>query len=269
MSNNVFIHHHLGLGDHFHCNGVVRYLIKNKFVNKKIKLFAKKRYVSMIQFMYRDIKDLEVVPVTNDEKREIDEVNDIISKDDIIEKIGFDYFVKNKNKDKTIDMIFYEQFNIDYSKRFELTYWKRDYSKEEKLYNKLVEKKNYVFINDDRSRGFVIKDENISSDLQIIRNSKEYSIFDFSKIIENAKEIHVMESSSRCMLEYLNTKNSKHFLYKFRSDKRGSIPFYNDQKIIVGSSKKWKITEIDNIKTNNIFSKVKKYFTQNKSYDQE
>tara|TARA_Y100000590_G_C15622628_1_gene978189 strand:- start:379 stop:1170 length:792 start_codon:yes stop_codon:yes gene_type:complete len=260
MSNNVFILHHLGLGDHFHCNGVVRFLIKNKYLQKKIKLFAKKKYHTMVKFMYRDIEDLEVISISNDEKKEIDEINNYISKNDIIEKIGFDYFLKNKNKDKTIDMIFYEQFNIDYSKRFELTYWKRDYIKEEKLYNKLVKKENYAFVHDDHGRDFVIKDENISRDAQIIRNSNEHSIFDYSKIIEKAKEIHVMESSIRCMLEYLNTKNSKHFLYKFKSDKRGSIPFYNNKNEIVGSSKEWKIIDINNIKKNNIMTKIKNYF---------
>ena len=48
---------------------------------------------------------------------------------------------------------------------------------------------------------------------QIIRNSYSHSIFDYSEIIENSKEIHVMESSARCMLEYLNTEKSKHYLY--------------------------------------------------------
>ena len=100
-----------------------------------------------------------------------------------------------------------EPMKSRYSKRFEFTYWKRDLIEEENLYNKLVKKENHAFVHDDQSRDFVIKDENISDNLQIIRNSNEYSIFDYSKIIENAKEIHVMESSTRCMLEYLNTKN--------------------------------------------------------------
>ena len=75
----------------------------------------------------------------------------------------------------------------------------------------------------------------ISKEFQIIKNSYEYRIFDDSKIIENAKEIHVMESSARCMLEYLNTENSKHFLYNFIDGPWKSMPF----KI---ESKRWKRT---------------------------
>ena len=64
------------------------------------------------------------------------------------------------------------------------------YSNEEKLYDKLVHNENYIFIHDDPSRGFIIPEKFISKEFQIIKNSYEYSIFDYSKIIENAKEIN-------------------------------------------------------------------------------
>ena len=56
MSDQVYIYHHLGLGDHFHCNGVVRFLCKEKYNKSNVKLFAKKKYLEMIQFMYRDFE---------------------------------------------------------------------------------------------------------------------------------------------------------------------------------------------------------------------
>ena len=133
MNKQVYIYHHLGLGDHFHCNGVVRFLLNEKYKDFKVKLFAKKKYFEMVKFMYRDLTNLEIIPITNDEKKEKEEIETIINDTDNIEKIGFDYFLKNKDKGKTIDMLFYEQYNIDYSKRFELTYWKRDLIKERKL----------------------------------------------------------------------------------------------------------------------------------------
>ncbi len=253
MENQIYIYHHLGLGDHFHCNGVVRYLLNNKFNDKKVNLFAKKKYFEMIKFMYRDLKRLEIIPITNNENDEFNDVSSYIKSGDHIEKIGFDYFLKNIDKNKTIDILFYEQLNIDYSKRFELTYWKRDHEKEEELYNKIIQNDKYVFVHDDPSRNFIISDEYIPKDFQIIRNSYEHSIFDYSKIIENAKEIHVMESSARCMLEYLNTENSKHFLYNFIGGPWKSIPFYNDNNQMIGSSKKWEIKEVK-------FNKKKKFF---------
>ena len=245
MNNQIYIHHHLGLGDHFHCNGVVRFLLKNRYPNKQANLFAKKKYSQMVEFMYRDLEKLKIISISDDDKKEFDEVNSYLKKDDILERIGFDYFLENKDKGKTIDMLFYEQLKINYSDRFKLTYWKRDNTKEENLYNQLVKKKDFVFIHDDPGRNFIISEKNISKEFQIIKNSYQYSIFDYCKIIENAKEIHVMESSVRCMLEFLNTKNSKHFLYNFVNGPWKSIPYYNKNNEIVGSSKKWKIIDIN------------------------
>tara|TARA_B100000287_G_scaffold432741_1_gene492731 strand:- start:3020 stop:3817 length:798 start_codon:yes stop_codon:yes gene_type:complete len=265
MSKNVYIYHHLGLGDHFHCNGVVRFIIKNKYQNKSYKLFSKNKYYEMVKFMYRDLHNLEIIGISDDEKKEKEEVNSYLKKDDILETIGFDYFLKNKNKNKTIDMIFYQQFNIDYSKRFELTYWKRDIDKENSLFKSLVnQNEEYIFVHDDNSRGFTIPKYFLKEKYPIIRNSYKHSIFDYCKIIENAKEIHVMESSVRCMLEYLNTSNSKHYLYDFTGGPWKSIPFYLDNEI-VGSSKKWEIKKIDFDRANNFFSKLKKLIIKNKN----
>jgi len=260
MNNQVYFYHHLGLGDHFHCNGVVRFLINKKYRNLKVKLFAKEKYFKMVQFMYRDLDNLEIIPVTNDEKKEEDEINTIVKNTDIVEKIGFDYFLRNKDKGKTIDMLFYEQCNIDYSKRFELTYWKRDLVREKKLYKDLVQDENYVFIHDDPSRGFVIPDNLISKEFQIIRNSNLHSIFDYSEIIENSKEIHVMESSARCMLEYLKTEKSKHYLYNFVKGPWKSIPYYDANNNIIGSQKKWIIKEIPFKRKNNFFKRLTNIF---------
>ena len=42
ISQQVYIYHHLGLGDHFHCNGIVRFLLIDKYKNFKVRLFSKK-----------------------------------------------------------------------------------------------------------------------------------------------------------------------------------------------------------------------------------
>ena len=96
----------------------------------------------------------------------------------------------------------------------------------------------------------------ISKEFQIIRNSNSYSIFDYSEIIENSKEIHVMESSARCMLEYLNTENCEHYLYNFIGGPWKSIPYYNTNNELVGSSKKWKIIEVDFKSKKNFLQKL-------------
>ena len=75
MNNQVYFYHHLGLGDHFHCNGVVRYLLKNRYQGKKVHLFAKKKYFEMVKFMYRDLDQLKIISVTDNEKDELNDIN--------------------------------------------------------------------------------------------------------------------------------------------------------------------------------------------------
>ena len=52
------IYHHLGLGDHIICNGLVRRLINN---NETFGLFVKKQNVKNVEFMFKDLKNLKMV----------------------------------------------------------------------------------------------------------------------------------------------------------------------------------------------------------------
>ena len=70
--------------------------------------------------------------------------------------------------------------------------------------------------------------------------------------MERAKEIHIMESSFRQIIEVINTNNKKLYLYKSRGGEH-SIELYNKKKKKwLGTSKKWKIIK-KNIKDNFMF----------------
>ena len=99
------------------------------------------------------------------------------------------------------------------------------------MYNKLIKIKPYIFIHDDAKRGFTIPDSLIDPKFNIIRNDPKNSIFDYGLILENASQIHLMESSIRCMLETLKPKK-KYFTYinlkKWIISK--SVPFFKKNK---------------------------------------
>ena len=69
----AYILHHQGLGDFISCNGILRFLIKNKKYNK-INLFVTKNHILNVRFMYRDESKIQLIEIKN-----IDEVNKIIS----------------------------------------------------------------------------------------------------------------------------------------------------------------------------------------------
>ena len=131
-------------------------------------------------------------------------------------KIGFENYHKTKelNPDKNFpwpcDIVFYKQFNVPFKYRFLNSYWKRDKKSETKLFKKLVgNNQPYAFVHDDKDRNLIIDTKDINSNLKIIRNDKKELIFNFGLILERAKEIHIMESSFRQIIEVLNTNNIK------------------------------------------------------------
>ena len=152
----------------------------------------------------------------------------------------------DKNFPWPCEIVFYKQFNIPFKYRFSKCYWKRDKKREKKLFNKLVgNSKNYAFVHDDKDRNFFIDSKNINPKLKIIKNDNKKLIFDFVYILEHAKEIHIMESSFRQIVEVLDTKNKKLYLYKGRGGEH-SIDLYNTKKKKwIGTSKKWRIIKRD------------------------
>ena len=228
----IYIFHYTGLGDYFHCNAIVR-LIYQKNKNKNlIYLFVAEHLKRIVKSMYKDLKKLRILIISNKVtfiKLYVDQYLKNKKNYELI-KIGFDHFdnqdklqlLKSKNilyriapPNKTLyscDAIFYKKAKIPFKNRNELSYWKRNRNIESKLYNKLIIKKPYAFVHDDQAGGFTIDDKFINSNLQIIRNDNKVNILHYGKILENASEIHVMESCIRCMIETINTKNAAHLI---------------------------------------------------------
>ena len=247
----IFIYPHQGLGDILCTNGLIRYLIELNPDAKKYLLFCKEMHIKTMKFQFRDLKKLKIIRISNNQKTERKEVNDYLKKQkgefEII-KIGHEFYQASSKLNPYINdypwhccVSFYKQFGLPYNLRFEKTYWKRDYKREKKLFEKLtIENKNYVFVHDDESRGIKIDSSRIHKKYNIIRNDNKNLIFDYGLILENAKELHLMESSFRQLTENLNIKTKKLFLYK---DERidYSMSLYNrNTKKLVGTRRFWK-----------------------------
>jgi hypothetical protein len=56
--NEIYILHHLGLGDHISCHGIVRYFCEQY---KKVYLFVKEHNFENVRFMFNDIKNIEFI----------------------------------------------------------------------------------------------------------------------------------------------------------------------------------------------------------------
>jgi len=187
-----------------------------------------------------------------------------IKKEDFI-TIGYENYhrIKNLNKDKKrpwpCEIIFYKQFSIPFKKRFTESYWKRDKITEKKLYKKLIKKnEKFIFVHDDPKRNVYLKNNFLKNNIKkIIKNDVKKNIFNYGLILENANEIHIMESSMRQVIEVLNIKTKKIFLYKGRGGEHDAV-LYNDKlKKYVGTSKKWKIIKNGIVSKNNSLNKFR------------
>ena len=276
---NLYVHQHTRLGDMILCNALIRILSK-KNIKKKINLFCRSKHHNLIKYMYRDNKKINLIGINEDPELTNEKLlmkyeakfienylkKKLIKKKDFI-TIGFDNYekTKNLNLDKKhpwpCEVVFYKQFNIPFTKRFTGSYWKRDSLEEKRIFNKNVKKnEKYIFVHDDPKRNICLKNLNKNSKIKkIVRNDINENIFNYALLLENANEIHIMESSIRQILEVLQLKTNKLFLYKGRGGEH-DVNLYNSKlKKFVGTSKKWQIIKdgITSIKKTSILNKLK------------
>jgi hypothetical protein len=94
------------------------------------------------------------------------------------------------------------------------TKWERNFIKEDELFNKVVKDNNYILVNSNWSNGnfdFSFLDSN----KKIVHMDKieNFNLLDWGKIIENADEIHTVSTSNLYMIETLNLKTDKVYIY--------------------------------------------------------
>lgn len=183
-----FIYHHLGLGDHIVNNGMVRHFYKQY---GEITLLSYKHNVKNVQYMYRDLDKLQVIGVESDSQAD----NYIKSNNLDCLKIGFGD-LSGVMPELPFDRAFYKLAGLDFSVRFDEFYFQRDLKKEKEVLDILNPTSDkYIFVHDDASRGFSIDMNRVTKNYKIIMNDKRFNVFDYITLIENAEEIHFMQSS--------------------------------------------------------------------------
>ena len=211
---------HLGLGDLILCNGLIREIKKqNDFVFVPIK--------SHNLFNFKDLfkDDKEIKPlIANTDKEAFNYSNGLF---DSIIKTGI--FCESKHKIyEDFCEEFYYQAKVDYNKRWTDFTYKHNVDKQTNL---LLEIKNkYIFVHDDQSRNCFINKKFITNKYDIYRpnhklgDNNTYSIFDYTKILENAEEIHCMDSSFACYIDHLpNLKNKLKYIHRYVRKEGGPV----------------------------------------------
>ena len=204
MSNiECFIHHHLGLGDHIICNGLVRYIIK-KYDVKNMCVVAKYSNINNVKRMFEDVPEVQFLAI-NEDKEFLDFYK--TQGNTPLFRVGFE-----KCRNQEFDRSFYESVGVPFQARWEYWDFQRNYEQENLLIEELDITEDYIFVHDVSSVGTY--DLNIDSDLRQIKLSRlksEKSIFDWLGIIERAKEVHCINSSMIHLINSYNFNNKKFY----------------------------------------------------------
>ena len=210
----IIVHHHLGLGDHIICNGLVNKLSEGL---DTIYLPVKSHYYEMIKYLYLDNNKIKLFQVTNNNSE--DDVLVYAKKNNLrILRIGFEKVKKNP-----FNTWFYEQLNYPYEYSFDYFKLPDQQTKGEQLEEHLckyysVNKNNYILVhNQSHENTYELK--NITSK-DVIYMSKDSDLFSnmfyYKKLITNAKEIHCINSSFLHLVERVKT-DSKLYYHKVRN----------------------------------------------------
>jgi hypothetical protein len=209
----MIIYHHLGIGDHIICNGLVRNFYKK---HECIDLFCYNYNEKNVKYMYRDLKNLNTIPVSSDKEAHL-----IISNNNLkVLKIGFENLQIDKPS-QSFDIEFYKIANLPFSSKFDDYHLEREMDKELFILNDLNPNNNpYIFVHGDLDMN------KIRQDIKIINNPINYSLFNLISLFEKAEEIHVMESSLKCLINQYKLSKPKLFYHNYV---KYCSEFYNTQ----------------------------------------
>jgi hypothetical protein len=235
----IILHHHLGLGDHFICNGLV-----NKLSEQYDVVYLPCKYYNFVtvKSLYSENKKVKLFKIVNDEFLDIKSFSSLVNSPILM--IGFGNCNYNNWEES-----FYAQVKLNYSERYDSFILPVNNQESEKLYDELVgDKKEYILVhrNSSDSDNYPIniwkgREEKIS-DIQIVEvlPNKADNLLSYIKIIKNSKEIHCVPSSFYCLVDSISDQiKSKLFYHDIRINSIVSVNKLNSKV------NKWNIINYD------------------------
>ena len=218
LKNTLFIHHHLGLGDHIVCNGMVRFCMKHAGFSK-IRVVVKKINYSSVFNMFRDDKNIEFETVNTDD--DFYKLNYEWNKLKLI-RAGFE-------KIRIFDWAesLYDSAGISFNERWDSFYYKRDQDKEKKLIETLNLPKDFILVHKTASIGELKININTKIPIVYVSKIEDFDIFSWLGVVEKAKEVHCIDSSFLHLVESFKDINKQLF---YHNNRNSSMSFQYKQK---------------------------------------
>lgn len=211
--SSVLIYHPLGLGDHIACSAIVREYSKT---HSRVGLFCSPQNEPSVAFLYRDLPNVYIHLLRSHKEIKWLRIRNFFNRGkghwDRIQHIGsFD-----PESGVKYERQFYQSAGIALDKMWDSFYVARDSAQEQALAQKLAPAGSYIFIHEDAR--FPLDTLKINSSLPAVRPDLALTrnIFDYCLLLQNAAEIHVMDSSFMFLVDCLAYTNPTQKLFVHR-----------------------------------------------------
>ncbi len=212
-NNGVFVTTFHGLGDHIVCAGIYRELAKRY---KFCIVPTKKMYAASLGSLLGSASNIYISPFIDAHSNGLMLRQRQITKFFGTSVVDLGFFGSNflESKILNFDEQMYAQANVNFEMRWTTFDPIRNHDKERKVFESYgVNPGEYIFLHEDSTRNFVINRKIINSKLKVVQPSPKYStnsITDYMLLIENAAEVHTIESSFGALIESMNIEIPKY-----------------------------------------------------------
>jgi hypothetical protein len=188
---SIIVHHHLGLGDHFICNGLVNSLCN---VYDKIYLACKKHYYPTVKYLYQENSQVEVFEIA----QEPQDIFAFSSANSLpILHVGFQHcdiqnfessFYQQLGYDPGVQYSAFRMPAITFNGNCMLEQWQTSIGHD------------YIFVHDQSSvQKFPLHIESTLAKY-VVEKSQTNNVLDYVPLMLNAKEVHVINSSIQALV---------------------------------------------------------------------
>jgi len=244
----IFFLPHLGLGDHVLCNGMQRYLY-SKY--QKMVMPVKSNNLKSIKRMFEDMTNLYLVPLEGSlDYNDDNHMQVAIRMAGLYSNMGYDIVsmgaflndttLLEKTRDgtnQTYDELFYNQAGVPFEEKWNSFYLPRDHDREKKLFSMFndIKEGEYIFLHDDPHRGRKINRKFFKKNTPIVSPSKKFwdaDIFDYGYLVENASEIHCVNSAFADFIDFLDLRKVKKKCIHAYARPEFPVRYKNDFEVI-------------------------------------
>jgi hypothetical protein len=185
----IVLYHHIGLGDHFICNGLVNHLLDE---HERIYLACNRLHVGTVTSLYSEEPRVTVFPV-DDDRQEDDVAAFARSVNLPVVKVGGEHCVHER-----FDLSFYEQMQVPFEYRYSKFRLPARIPHEDEIFDALAPAGPYAVVHQEASFGtYRLRTRTRLPIVEIKRRDRPHfeNLLNYRTLLHRAAEIHCINSS--------------------------------------------------------------------------